>query len=76
MDIQKDSQLFFIMPVNISRLMKKKKKKKSRNSREKTQAMETHFYTINLFFLSPDIFYEHSEIFPTIFYYAPIVFLD
>ena len=34
--------------------------------------METHFYTMELFFLSLDFPYEYTESFPTIFYYAPV----
>ena len=48
-----------------------KTQKKTRNSRRKTRAMETHFYTI--FFPPPlQFYYEHSEIFPTIFFSCPV----
>ena len=51
--IQKLSLQFFI----ISRIMNGQK---SRNSRGKTRAMESHFFTID-FFLSRQFSYEHSE---------------
>ena len=44
--------------------------KKSRNSRGKTREMETHFYTMDFFFLSIEFSYEHSETFPTIYFYG------
>jgi len=35
--------------------------------------MKTQFYTIELlFFLSLDVSYEHSEVFPTIFFFIPV----
>ena len=41
--------------------------KKSRNSRGKTRAMETHFYTMEFWFLSQEFSYEHSERFLTLY---------
>ena len=41
--------------------------KKTRNSRGKTRAMETHFYTMECFFVLLDFPYEHSERFLTFF---------
>ena len=41
--------------------------KKTRNSREKTWAMESHFYSMDFFFLSREFSYIHSETFLTIF---------
>jgi len=52
------------------------KAKKSRNSRGKTRAMETHFYIMEFFFLSPEFSYEHSERFLTIFFNAVFVFSE
>ena len=47
--------------------------KKTRNSRRKPRAMKTQFYTIELlFFLSLDVSYEHSEVFPTFFSFIPV----
>ena len=41
------------------------------------KAMETHLYTTIIFFsLSRDFFYEHTEKLHTIFFYAPLVFLE
>ena len=64
---------FFLCCVRISRVMKAKK---SRNSRGKTRAMETHFYIMEFFFLSPEFSYEHSERFLTIFFNAVFVFSE
>ena len=48
--------------------------KKTRNSRRKPRAMKTQFYTIELlFFLSLDVSYEHSEVFPTIFFLSLLI---
>ena len=44
---------YFLCRVSISRIMNAKK---SRNSRGKTRAMETHFYTTDFFFLSREFF--------------------
>ena len=49
---------FLLWCVRISKIMNVKK---SRNSRGKTRAMESHFFTIDFFFLSRQFSYEHSE---------------
>ena len=49
---------FLLQCVRISRIMNVKK---SRNSRGKTRAMESHFFTIVYFFLSRQFSYEHSR---------------
>ena len=63
MNIQNESVLFFFSPITIPRIMNAKK---TRNSRGKTRAMETHFYTMHFFFLSLHFSYEHAENFQTI----------
>ena len=65
---------FFLSPVIICRIMNaNNNKKKTRNSRRKPRAMKTQFYTIELlFFLSLDVSYEHSEVFPTFFSFIPV----
>ena len=57
---------FFLCCVRISRIMNAKK---SRNSRGTTRAMESHFDSMDFFFLSREFFYIHSEIFLTIFFF-------
>ena len=66
---------FFLSPVIICRIMNaNNNKKKTRNSRRKPRAMKTQFYTIELlFFLSLDVSYEHSEVFPTIFFLSLLI---
>ena len=73
MNNQKYSLLFFFSPVIICRIMNAKNKKKTRNSGRKPRAMKTQFYTIELFCLSLDFSYEHSQIFPTIFFLSPVI---
>ena len=53
----------FLCPTSVSKLMNATKILKF----EKEDA-SNGFYTMELFFLSPDFSSEHSEIFPTIFY--------
>ena len=69
MNIQKDSLLFFFVPVSISIIVNAKK---SRNSIGKTRAMETHLYTMQFLFSCARTFSGHEERFPPIFFYIPV----
>ena len=70
---RKNPFYYLLCPVSISRLMKAKK---SQNSRGKTRAMESHFYTMIFFFLSWEFSNEHSERFLTILFNTVLVFLE
>ena len=50
--------IFFLCPVSISRIMNAKT---TRNSKGKTRAMETHFYTMEKKNLLLDFPYEYPE---------------
>ena len=58
---------FFVCSVRISRIMNAKK---SRNSRGKTRAMESHFYSMEFFFAFTRIFLHTFWKIPYNFFYA------
>ena len=78
MNTQENSLLFSVMLSysSISRLINTKKKKNSKFEREDKSNGNKLVHHGIIFFLSLSFSYEHSEIFPTIFYYALLVFLD
>ena len=66
---------FFLSPVIICRIMNANNNKNKNSKFEKeAKSHETQFYTIELlFFLSLDVSYEHSEVFPTIFFLSLLI---
>ena len=77
MNTQENSLLFSVMLSysSISRLINTKKKNSKFEREDKSNGNKLVHHGI-IFFLSLIFSYEHSEIFPTIFYYALLVFLD